>query len=125
MKPDIRRLDFNLLKSLDALLDERNVTRAAERLALTQPAVSGMLTRLRESFDDPLFVRAQRGTVPTTRALALAEPIKRLLNDIEGLLQPQVFDLATAGMTITLASTDDCFDGVFICPHRRCIRHEG
>ena len=48
MPTDIKSLDLNLLKALDALLDERSVTRAAERLALTQPAVSGMLTRLRE-----------------------------------------------------------------------------
>ena len=52
-------MDLNLLKALDALLDERNVTRAA-RLGLTQPALSGMLTRLRESFGDPLFARSQR-----------------------------------------------------------------
>ena len=51
-------LDLNLLRALDALLDERNVTRAAQRLSLTQPAVSAMLTRLRESFGDPLFVRS-------------------------------------------------------------------
>ncbi len=68
---DIRTLDLNLLKALDALLDERNVTRAAARLAITQPAMSGMLTRLRESFDDPLFVRTQRGVVPTQRAQEL------------------------------------------------------
>ncbi|GAB7533254.1 hypothetical protein PS3A_56700 [Pseudomonas sp. 3A(2025)] len=71
---DIRSLDLNLLKALDALLDEGSVTRAAKRLSITQPAVSGMLTRLRESFDDPLFVRAQRGITPTPRALALAGP---------------------------------------------------
>ena len=64
-----------------------------------------MLTRLRESFDDPLFVRAQRGIVPTTRALALAEPVRRLLSDIESLLQPQAFDPATTSMTVKLAST--------------------
>lgn len=69
MPTDIRQMDLNLLKTLDVLLDERNVTRAAQRLALTQPAVSGMLTRLRDSFDDPLFVRTQRGIVPTLRAL--------------------------------------------------------
>ena len=79
MATDIRLIDLNLLKALDALLDERNVTRAAERLALTQPAVSGMLTRLRECFDDQLFVRAQRGIVPTLRALELAGPVKQLL----------------------------------------------
>nr|MBK4237315.1 LysR family transcriptional regulator [Enterobacter hormaechei] len=58
---DIKSMDLNLLKALDVLLDERNVTRAAARLGLTQPALSGMLARLRESFGDPLFARAQRG----------------------------------------------------------------
>lgn len=61
MKNDIRTLDLNLLKALDALLDEGSVTRAAQRLSLTQPAVSGMLVRLRDYFDDPLFVRTSHG----------------------------------------------------------------
>jgi DNA-binding transcriptional LysR family regulator len=114
MNPDIRRLDFNLLKALDALLDERSVTRAAERLALTQPAVSGMLTRLRESFGDPLFVRAQRGIVPTMRAEQLAGPVKQLLSDIESILQPEAFEAATATMTVTLASTDYALQAVVV-----------
>lgn len=54
---DIRNIDLNLLVAFDALYDIRNVARAAERLALTQPTVSGMLTRLRDLFDDPLFVQ--------------------------------------------------------------------
>ncbi len=103
---DIRTVDLNLLKALDALLDERSVTKAAARLALTQPAVSGMLTRLRDSFADPLFVRAQRGLVPTPRALELALPIKRVLGEIEALLQPQRFEPATASVTLTIAATD-------------------
>jgi DNA-binding transcriptional LysR family regulator len=106
MNPDIRNLDFNLLKALDALLDERSVTRAAQRLALTQPAVSGMLHRLRDRFGDPLFVRAQRGIVPTLRAEQLAAPVKQLLADIEGLLQAQAFDPSTASMAVKIASTD-------------------
>jgi len=114
MNPDIRHLDFNLLKALDALLDERSVTRAAERLNLTQPAVSGMLTRLRESFDDQLFVRAQRGIVPTLRAQQLAVPVKQLLSDIEHILQPQAFDPVTASMTLTIASTDYALRAVVV-----------
>jgi len=106
MPTDIRTFDLNLLKALDALLDERSVTGAATRLSLTQPAVSGILTRLREHFDDPLFVRAQRGIVPTLRALDLAVPIKQLLAEIEGMLQPQGFDPATATMTLNVAATD-------------------
>ncbi|NUT74899.1 LysR family transcriptional regulator [Pseudomonas sp. C1C7] len=103
---DIRSLDLNLLKALDALLDECSVTRAAERLALTQPAVSGMLTRLRDSFDDPLFVRAQRGLVPTPRALELALPVKRVLAEIDALLQPTRFDPSTASLKLSIAATD-------------------
>lgn len=103
---DIKTVDLNLLKALDALLDERNVTRAAARLSLTQPAMSGMLTRLRESFDDPLFVRSQHGIVPTQRALDLAVPIKHILADISALLMPAEFNPLNATMTLTIAATD-------------------
>ncbi len=103
---DIKTLDLNLLKALDALLDERNVTRAASRLGVTQPAMSGMLTRLRETFGDPLFARAQRGIVPTQRALALAKPLKQVMGEVGALLQPPVFEPATARQTFTVAATD-------------------
>ena len=106
MKSDIKNTDLNLLKAFNALLDTRSVTRASERLGLTQPAVSGMLNRLRETFDDPLFVRAQRGVLPTPRAEALAEPLRRALGEIEALLQPDGFDPATAERTIGIAATD-------------------
>ncbi|MCB4767750.1 LysR family transcriptional regulator [Ancylobacter sp. Lp-2] len=111
---DIRTLDLNLLKALDALLDERSVTRAAERLGLTQPAVSGMLTRLRESFDDPLFVRTQRGIVPTLRATELAGPVKQVLGDVETLLQPSTFEPSTAAFTLSLAATDYALQAVVV-----------
>lgn len=103
---DIRQLDLNLLKALDALLTERNVTRAATRLNLTQPAVSGMLARLRDAFDDPLFVRTQRGIAPTHRALQLADPLRRMLAEAEALLVPPAFDPASARLTLSLAATD-------------------
>ncbi len=67
MKSDIRNLDLNLLKALDALLDERSVT-GGSAAGTHQPAVSGMLTRLRDAFNDPLFIRAPHGMVPTLRA---------------------------------------------------------
>lgn len=102
----IKDLDLNLLRALDALLDERSVTRAAERLNLTQPAMSGMLTRLRDSFDDPLFVRTRRGIIPTRRALELVAPLKQVLGEIESLLQPASFDPASATLTFTIAATD-------------------
>lgn len=123
MNPDIRNLDLNLLKTLDALLDERSVTRAADRLSVTQPAVSGMLNRLRESFGDPLFVRAQRGIVPTLRAEQLAAPVKQLLADIEALLQPQGFDPLNASLTLNLASTDYALRAVVV-PFMRALREQ-
>lgn len=114
MKADLRTLDLNLLKTLDALLDERSVTRAAARLSLTQPAVSGMLNRLRDYFDDPLFIRAPHGIVPTLRADALAAPVKRILADIDVLLQPVEFDPQTANMTFALAATDYALRAVIV-----------
>lgn len=123
MNPDIRALDLNLLKALDALLDERSVTRAADRLSLTQPAVSGMLNRLRESFDDALFVRAQRGIVPTLRAEQLATPVKQLLADIESMLRPQAFNPLTACMTVKVASTDYALRAVVV-PFLKALRKQ-
>jgi len=114
MKMDIRTLDLNLLKTLDALLDERSVTRAASRLSLTQPAVSGMLNRLRDYFDDPLFIRVPHGMVPTTRAEALAAPVKRILADIDVLLQPTEFDPLSASLTFTVAATDYALRAVMV-----------
>ncbi|MGK3114784.1 LysR family transcriptional regulator [Candidatus Pantoea formicae] len=114
MKTDIRNLDLNLLKALDALLDERSVTRAAERLSLTQPAVSGMLTRLRECFDDPLFTRTQRGIIPTLRALELAQPVKSILAEISELLQPKAFEPTVAEMTVKIAATDYALRAVIV-----------
>lgn len=111
---NIRTLDLNLLKAFDALLDERSVTRAAARLALTQPAVSGMLTRLRESFDDPLFVRTQRGVVPTPRAQELAGPVKRVLGEIDAMLRPATFEPETATFTLSIAATDYALSAVVV-----------
>lgn len=114
MKNDIRALDLNLLKALDALLDEGSVTRAAQRLSLTQPAVSGMLTRLRDYFGDPLFVRASHGMVPTLRASELSVPVKQILTDIAILLKPMQFDPMTAELTYTLVATDYALKAVVV-----------
>ena len=103
---NINAVDLNLLKALDALIETRSVTRAAGRLGLSQPAVSGMLARLREVFGDPLFLRAQRGLLPTPRTEALAVPLKRMLAKAEALLQPATFDPATAQGTLRIAATD-------------------
>ncbi len=110
----LRNLDLNLLKAFDALIDELNVTKAAERLAVTQPAVSATLNRLRDAIGDPLFVRAQRGIVPTERALELKAPIKRILADIDALIQPTSFDPGTTAFTVTLSATDYALRAVVV-----------
>ncbi len=110
----LRNLDLNFLKVFDALMDERSVTRAAERLAVTQPAVSATLNRLRDAMGDPLFVRTQRGMAPTPRALALSVPIKRILADIETVLRPAEFDPATVELTVTIAATDYALRAVVV-----------
>ena len=118
---NIRTLDLNLLKVFDALLDERSVTRAADRLALSQPAVSGMLKRLRDSFDDPLFIRTQHGIVPSNRALEMAEPVKRALAEVEGLLQPLVFEPSNADLTLAISATDYALQAV-VLPFIHAVR---
>ena len=103
---NIKNIDLNLLVVFDALFDERSVTRAADRLALTQPTVSGMLKRLRRQFSDELFVRTSHGILPTPRAETLAEPIKDLLGAAEALVIPESFDPATSETTIRLCGSD-------------------
>jgi DNA-binding transcriptional LysR family regulator len=79
----LRKLDLNLLLTFSVLMRERHVSRAAQRLFVGQPAMSGALARLREALGDELFVRAGRGLEPTARARALAEPIERALESID------------------------------------------
>jgi DNA-binding transcriptional LysR family regulator len=122
--PNIRKIDLNLLVVFDALLDERNVTRAAARLGYTQPTISGMLARLRDLFGDPLFVRAQRGLVPTPRALALAVPLKRLIADSRRLVASDLFDPATAEVTFIISS-NDYMQQALLVPFIKALRREG
>ncbi len=78
-----KSLDLNLLVALDALLDEKSVTRAAERLNVSQPAMSAALSRLREHFNEPLLVLHGKRMIPTPAALKMSEPLKNLLQDVE------------------------------------------
>lgn len=80
---DLRSLDLNLLVAFDALMIERHVSRAAERVALSQPAMSNALSRLRAVVDDPLLVRTSRGMEPTARALEIHAPIHAALAEIQ------------------------------------------
>ncbi len=103
----MKDVDLNLLIALEALLAERNVTHAARRLGISQPALSSRLARLRDQFGDPLFVPAQRGIIPTDRALALQEPLRVALDQLRSVVMEQaVFDPANSEATINIAVTD-------------------
>ncbi len=107
---DLKGLDLNLLASLAVLIETRNVSRAAERLHLSQSAVSAQLARLRAAFADPLLIPADsgRGMVPTSRALALAPALATLLKDIELLVRgAAAFDPATATRAFHIAASDN------------------
>jgi DNA-binding transcriptional LysR family regulator len=85
-------IDLNLLVVFDAVMRERNVTRAGERLGLSQPAISHALTRLRHMLNDELFVRSPKGMLPTPRAEELALPLRQALNGLQHALEPATFD---------------------------------
>ncbi|MFC4864858.1 LysR family transcriptional regulator [Pseudomonas sp. MAHUQ-62] len=104
---NLRRLDLNLLVTLDVLLAEHNVTRAAERLNFSQPSVSVHLAKLREVFDDPLLLPGPRGMRPTARAEELREPLRQALESLERAVAPATaFDPAEAQQTWRVAATD-------------------
>jgi len=106
---DLRGIDLNLLVSLDALLEESNVTRAAERLHLTQPAVSTQLARLRQIFGDPLLIPAPsgRGMTRSARATELMAPLKAALTQLEAVVRRQPsFDPMADTRRFTIAGSD-------------------
>jgi DNA-binding transcriptional LysR family regulator len=101
------RPDLNLLVTLDVLLVEGSVARAAQRLRLSSSAMSRALARLRETTGDPLLVRAGRGLVPTPRALELRERVSQLVQDTEAVLRPaQKINLKRLVRTFTLRTSE-------------------
>lgn len=123
MTADIRKIDLNLLVALKVLLEERNVSRAAERLALTQPTVSGMLARLRVLFDEPLFVRTQHGMVPTPRAESLAPALEQLLRDASNLVAPEEFDPRSVERDFRI-SVNDYMQSTIVVPFIKTLRRD-
>lgn len=103
---NFRSLDLNLLRVFDEIMAERNLTRAAAKLAITQPAVSNALRRLREVLGDDLVVRSGQGVEPTPRALALWPPVRQALAQLQQSLAPGAFDPASANSTFVLALAD-------------------
>jgi DNA-binding transcriptional LysR family regulator len=104
---NLRRLDLNLLVTLDVLLSEHNVTRTAERLNFSQPSISVHLAKLRDIFGDPLLLPGPRGMRPTARAEELREPLRLALEALSAAVSPAAaFDPAQAQNTWRVAATD-------------------
>lgn len=104
--PTLRTLDLNLLKVFDVVMSERSLTRAAHHLALTQPAVSNALRRLREALGDDLLVRQGRTLEPTARAQELWPAVRSALQQLQASLLPSVFTPASANTTFVLTMAD-------------------
>ena len=105
MQDPLSRIDLNLLVSFQVLMQEKNVTRAAERLFVTQPAMSKTLNRLRNLLEDELFVRSSHGLTPTPKTLELERPVNDILNQLtELMVSNQEFDPANTAATISLAT---------------------
>lgn len=117
------RIDLNLLIALDTLLAERNVTRAAERMHMTQSAMSGVLARLREHFGDPLLVPVGRSMRLTPRADSLIEPVREIVLRVESTLGTHhEFEAATAQRHFVLIASDYVTQ-VLLADVLRCIAH--
>lgn len=124
---DIRRPDLPLLISLDALLEERNVTRAAKRLNISQPALSTQLGRLRDMFNDPLLVPSQagRGMAPTDRALAIQPRLHQALLDLQGAVAlSEDFKPLTAKRDFVVAVNDNFFTLVGLNVAQSVLAHQ-
>lgn len=105
-KFDYSHLNGQLLQLLLAVLEEGSVTRAAQRLGVTQSAVSHLLDKLRDITGDPLFVKSGRGIVPTAKAEAMAQPSRLLLEDMQRLVTAEQFDPGTLQVCFTIAAND-------------------
>ena len=104
---NLRSVDLNLLVALDALLRELHVTRAAERIGLSQPAMSNALSRLRQIFKDDLLVRTSLGMQATPRAIEIMEPTRQILRSIERVLDSDsAFVPEVSGRTFAIRMSD-------------------
>ncbi len=104
---NIARIDLNLLVYLDVLLREKNVTRAADQLGITQPAMSNGLRRLRDLFNDPLLIRTSEGMSPTERAVELQPLIREVLSGVERVVvQPGQFDALGSERVFRIMASD-------------------
>lgn len=116
-------LDLNLLRVFDAVMTEQNLTRAASRLAMTQPAVSNAVKRLRDALGDELLIRTAHGVKPTARAESLWPAVRRALADLEEAVAPRNFELAKAHVTFRMAMAD-ATAGLLLPPLVRVIEKD-
>ncbi|WP_151445658.1 LysR family transcriptional regulator [Lacisediminimonas profundi] len=118
-----KNLDLNLLRVFDAVMSEQNLTRAADRLAMTQPAVSNALKRLRDSLGDELVVRTAHGVRATPRAEELWPTVREALSSLQAAIAPAVFDLSRVEATFRLAMADSTAT-LFLPTLVNAIEHE-
>ncbi|MCR9138771.1 MAG: LysR family transcriptional regulator [Alphaproteobacteria bacterium] len=110
---DFHQLDGQILRTFLVILEESSVSRAAERLEVTQSAVSHTLAKLRRIFGDPLFVRSGQGLTPTETALSLKTPARDVLNRLKGLTDQRQFDPKSEAMHFVIAANDMQRDLIF------------
>lgn len=119
-----RQIDLNLLVYLDALLRERNVTRAAEQLNITQPAMSNGLKRLRNLLNDPVLVRTSEGMMPTERALSMQPQVRQVLYSIEEVIQPSRNFVATDSERVFRIMISDYAASTLMSPLLQALREQ-
>ena len=121
---NIRKTDLNLLVYLNVLLEERSVSRAADKLAITQPAMSNALKRLRELFDDPILVRTAEGMTPTDKAEKLKPDIIELLSLAGQITQPdRDFSIKHSETTFRIMASD-YMEATLIAPFIRNVLND-
>lgn len=121
---NIASADLNLLKYLDVLLREKNVTRAAEQLGITQPAMSNSLKRLRQLFGDPLLIRTSEGMSATDRALELQPLVRQLIAQAESLFTPEDVFQPSESRRVFRIMTSDYAEGTLVPHIVRRLREE-
>ncbi|KUI98384.1 LysR family transcriptional regulator [Vibrio sp. MEBiC08052] len=105
LSSELQHVDMKSLMGLLYLLEERNVSKAANRLFLSQSAMSRLLQRLRDAFDDPLFIRTSKGMVPTAKAAALEYPIRQMIEQMAGLNSIRTFSPGQSERSFRLQTT--------------------
>lgn len=119
----MRHQELNLLMIFDAIMTEGSITRAADRLAMTQPAVSNALSRMRSAWKDELFVKDGRGVQPTVFAQNLWGQVRDPLRQLEDAVDPTLFDPGTARRTFRIATSDIAVDMIW-SPLRRLVEEQ-